>query len=589
MTQNIFALRLLALRQKMREKKIDAYLIPTSDPHLSEYIPDYFQARSYISGFDGSAGLLIVTLKKATLWTDSRYFEQAHLQLKGSGIVLMKIMGRGTPFFDWLKKEINGAIGFDGTLFSLATFRQMQKIFGSKNMKSHLDLIAPLWNDRPPLPTFPLFEHKKRFVSLSRRQKLNALKKAIEKEGANSHLIISLDEIAWLLNLRGSDIAFNPVFMAYLWVGDKTILFIDLKKVPLFIQKALKEDQVTLLPYENVLSFLKGLPQKTRLLVDENRFTASLFESLPKKITLIERLNPTVLLKSRKSAKELQCVRDAMVEDGIALCEFYAHFENSVLESELTVAEKLQKERQKRKGYISLSFDTIAGFKENGALPHYRATEKSFSLIKGQGLLLIDSGAQYEGGTTDITRVVPIGKPTRAQQKDYTTVLKGLIALSTQSFPDNTKAPMIDAIARSALWQEGLNYGHGTGHGVGYFLNVHEGPQNISYQGQASEHSLLKEGMITSIEPGLYRPQKWGIRLENLVAVVFDQKTEFGNFLKFETLTLCPFERDCIDRSQLSPKEIQWINHYHKTVLEKLLPSLSPKAQKWLKKKTKRL
>ncbi|MDL2284861.1 aminopeptidase P family protein [Oxalobacter sp. OttesenSCG-928-P03] len=588
--------RIRLLRHAMQEEGIDACIVPTSDPHLSEYLPAHWQSRQWFSGFDGSAGTLVVTRDAAGLWTDSRYWTQAEKQLAGTGIVLMKISGGNVlSYADWLVEQLEAGkvVGLDGQLVSLAAGRQLEEKFrpAGISLNAGCDLVSRIWPERPPLPAFPVYEHDAFYVALSRAGKLQALRQILDTAGADWHFISTLDDIAWLLNLRGSDIAFNPLFISHLLVGmNQAELFVDDAKIPASLRERLAADGVILRPYESAGQGLQMLPLDAVLMLDPRRVTFGMVQALNSGIRLVEAINPTVLLKSRKAESEIEHIRRTMEQDGAALCEFFAWFESALEKgervTELTVAEKLEACRKERPGYVSLSFDTIAGFNENGALPHYRATAESHAVIGQPGLLLIDSGAQYFGGTTDITRVVPVGVPSAEQKRDFTLVLKGLIALSCAHFPRSVRASMLDAIARAPLWQEGVDYGHGTGHGIGYFLNVHEGPQSISYQAVPDAHTAMEEGMVTSIEPGIYRPGRWGIRLENLVVNRNARTTEFGEYLGFETLTLCPLDTRCMDMSLLTHAEVAWLNRYHAEVRHRLLPLLSETAKAWLVSRT---
>ncbi|NLC24570.1 MAG: aminopeptidase P family protein [Oxalobacter sp.] len=595
----MIASRISRLRQAMKKAGIAAYIVLSSDPHLSEYLPLHWQSRQWLSGFDGSAGSLVVTDDFAGLWTDSRYWVQAEKQLSGTGIVLMRMPGSNPlAYAEWLSAHLDDGmtVALDGRLVSLATARQLKEKLLSSTLQLRMDcdLIDGLWQERPVLPSFPVYEHMAGMVALSRVEKLQLLRDSLSAAGATSHVISTLDDIAWLLNLRGADIAFNPLFISHLLVGtDQATLFIDRLKVPLKLQQQMASDGIVIQPYDSAVAALAALPAETVLLVDPRRITIGMFSAINSNIRIVESINPSVLLKSRKAQSEVAHIRQTMEQDGAALCEFFVWFEDAMEKgetiTELTVAEKIEAYRKARPGFVSLSFDTIAGFNENGALPHYRATPDDFAVIDRPGLLLIDSGGQYPGGTTDITRVVPVGKPSPEQKQDYTLVLKGLIALSSIRFPRAIRAAMLDAVARAPLWQHGLDYGHGTGHGIGYFLNVHEGPQSISYHAMPDVHTAMEEGMITSIEPGVYRPGQWGIRLENLVVNRKAETTAFGEYLNFETLTLCPFDARCIEVSLLTHAEIAWLNRYHIDVRQRLLPLLSDAAKAWLLSRTQPL
>ena len=588
---NPAAQRLAKLRQTMREHNLAAWIVPSADPHLSEYLPEHWQARVYFSGFTGSVGTLVVTADKAGLWADSRYWEQAAHQLQGSGIELQKV-GEVAPYTDWLAAELpNGAAaGAAADMLSLTAKRQLETAFAAKNIRLDVsrDIADTVWADRPALPQEVVFPHDAAFVSETAAAKLARVRAAMKKQGAAWHLISSLDDTAWLTNLRGSDVPYNPVFLSYLLIGtDSATLFVDEAKLNPASRALLAEAGIATAPYAAVREALAEISDG--LLVNPDKTAVSTLQLMPSENRLIENINPSTLFKSVKSAVDLDHVREAMRQDGAALCGFFAEFERNLADgtamNELDIDTMLHKYRSARPNFVSLSFNTIAGYNANGALPHYAATPEAFSDITGSGLLLIDSGAQYLGGTTDITRVVPVGETTPEQKRDYTLVLKAHIALAETVFPENIGSTLLDAICRKPLWQEQCNYGHGTGHGVGYFLNVHEGPQIISYLTPANPNQTMKAGMITSNEPGLYRPGKWGIRIENLVAslpVASPQETEFGKFLHFETLTLCPIDTRPIDFGLLTKAEVRWLNAYHADVREKLLPLVDGEARDWL-------
>ncbi|REC94776.1 aminopeptidase P family protein [Kushneria indalinina] len=596
------AQRLHALRQVMTEQGIDAWLVPSSDPHLSEYLPGHWQGREWLTGFTGSVGTLLVTRDFAGLWVDSRYWVQADKELAGSGIEMMKV-AQGQQILapiDWLavNHSDHATLGLDGAVLPLAAHRAFRDRLGEAvTITSERDLLEEIWPDRPALPQAPVTAHDAAFTGQSRAERLAQLRQAMNEANADTHLISTLDDIAWLFNLRGSDVDYNPVFLAHALVDTHhTRLFIDQDKVPASLSEALADDGVMLHDYAEAVDALARLPEATRLLIDPARVTLSLFTALPGHVTLIEAFQPTTLAKACKHDDEIAHVRAAMARDGAALCRFLCWLEATLATdetiTELTIDARLTAERTRGKHFISRSFPTIAGFNANGALPHYHATETAHSTIEGQGLLLIDSGAQYLDGTTDITRVIPVGAPTPAQKADYTRVLKGMMALSRTRFPDGLEAPRLDAIARAPLWEAGLDYGHGTGHGVGYFLNVHEGPQVISRGAQPTPQTAMREGMITSIEPGLYRPGQWGIRIENLVAnrrVTDDIEPGADTFIEFETLTLCPIDTCLIEPSLLRDDEIRWLDDYHHTVFERLAPGLDDETRSWLAEKTQPL
>jgi Xaa-Pro aminopeptidase len=591
--------RLAALRHVMHEEGVDACLIPSADPHLSEYLPERWQGRSWLSGFTGSAGTLVVARDFAGLWTDSRYWEQAEAELAGSGVELMKLVaGSMQAHIDWMAEQVptDGTVAVDGAVLSLGAAETLRKAFAGKNisLRTNIDLIDRIWPGRPALPAAPIYAHEAPYAPVSRSEKLEQVRKAMAEQEADWHFISSLDDIAWLFNLRGADVPYNPVFLAHALIGPGQVrLFVGAGKVPAALERTLNEGDIQLAAYEEAHGALAALPAGATLLVDPARVTYGLVEGVPSSVKRIETINPSTLFKSRKTAAEAQHVREAMEQDGAALCEFFAQFE-AALEAgervtELTVDEWLTAARARRPNFVSLSFSTIAGYNAGGALPHYHATEEAHSVIEGNGLLLIDSGGQYLGGTTDITRVVPIGTPSAEQKRDFTHVLKGMIALSRTRFPAGIASQMLDAIARAPIWEAGIDYGHGTGHGVGYFLNVHEGPQSITFYGQPTPNSAMREGMITSNEPGIYRPGKWGVRIENLLLNVAEPETEFGQFMHFETLTLCPIDTRCIDRTLMREDEIAWLNAYHTEVRERVLPLVSGTARDWLETRTRPL
>jgi len=592
-----YRLRIERLREALRDHQVDALLVPSADPHLSEYLPERWQGREWLSGFTGSMGTLVVTAHEAALFADSRYWVQAEAQLAGSGIALEKIpTGAAINHVSWIAEHLKPGqtAAVDGQVLGLAAQQVLRSVLDKAGiaLRTDLDLLSTVWPDRPGLPSAPVYEHRPPQAAVSRADKLAKVREAMARAAATHHFVSTVDDIAWLFNLRGADVEYNPVFLAHaLLDATGTTLFVGADKIDDTLRAALKADGVALADYAEAPKALAHLPSGSTLLLDPKRVTYGLREHVPATVKIVEAINPSTLFKSRKTAAESAFVREAMAQDGAAMCEFYAWFEQALGReriTELTIDEKLTAARVKRPGFVGLSFSTIAGFNANGAMPHYRAMPESHAVIEGDGLLLIDSGAQYVGGTTDITRVWPIGTIGAAHKRDYTLVLKGTIGLSRTRFPRGTLSPMLDAIARAPLWAEGLDYGHGTGHGVGYFLNVHEGPQSIS-KAMPDPNMAMEAGMITSIEPGLYRPGQWGVRIENLVLNVPARTPEgdaFGEFLEFETLTLCPIDTRCIDRSLLNAEEVAWLNHYHAVVRERLSPLVSGDALAWLTQRT---
>ncbi|MDB6142638.1 MAG: peptidase [Pseudomonas sp.] len=593
-TNGVVTERLAQVRALMSRERIDAYLVPSADPHLSEYLPGYWQGRQWLSGFHGSVGTLVVTQTFAGLWADSRYWEQATKELAGSGIELVKLLPGKPGALDWLAEKAapQSVVAVDGAVLAVASARTLAaKLYDrGASLRTDFDLLSEVWQNRPALPTNAIYEHLPPQATVSRRDKLAKLREVLKERGADWHFIATLDDIAWLFNLRGADVSYNPVFVSFALIGPQGVsLFVDSTKLTAELRQTLESEGITLVEYTKVASALREVPVDARLLIDPARVTCGLLDHLEAEVTLVEGLNPTTLFKSQKGEADAQHVRQAMEQDGAALCEFFAWLDSALGKepvSELSIDLHLGQARERRPGYVSQSFATIAGFNGNGAMPHYRATEEEHAQIEGDGLLLIDSGGQYLGGTTDITRMVPIGNPSAEQKRDCTRVLKGVIALSKAHFPRGIASPLLDSIARAPIWAEGVDYGHGTGHGVGYFLNVHEGPQVIAYQVAPAPHTAMQPGMITSIEPGTYRPGKWGVRIENLVLNREAGKTEFGEFLKFETLTLCPIDTRCLEISLLSQEERDWLNAYHAEVNARLSPLVQGSALAWLRTRT---
>ncbi len=592
--------RLATLRETLAKQHIAAIIVPTADPHLSEYLPDYWQGRQWLSGFTGSVGTLVVTQDFAGLWTDSRYWVQAADQLAGTGIELQKLAPNYPNHITWLADNLasGDTVAIDGDVLALSEKEKLKTAFAKKGLVLEVsrDILAEIWEDRAALPSAEMFVHDEKFVDSSAADKLAKVRSEMAKIGASHHLLSSLDDIAWLTNLRGADVEYNPVFLAHLLISpNAATLFVDDVKISDEIKNSLVQSGIDIADYQNVKSALGKLQASDILLLDPNKVAAGTVASVAKEVKILEQMAPSTLLKSVKSPADIDNIREAMRQDGAALCEFFADFEAKLADgeplTELDVDQMLIEARSRQPNYISPSFATIAGFNENGALPHYRATPEKYSRLdpKVGGLLLIDSGAQYQNGTTDITRVVGVGAVNDAQKRDFTLVLKAHIALARAHFPDGIASPLIDAICRAPLWQEQLDFGHGTGHGVGYFLNVHEGPQVIAFGATTPKERAMKAGMITSNEPGLYREGKWGIRIENLVVnmpVANPSETDFGKFLYFETVTYCPIDTRLVDKSLLTQIEIDWLNDYHKLVFDQLNSRVDGAALAWLTART---
>lgn len=583
--------RINQLRDLMREQNIHAYLVPTADPHLSEYLPDHWKARKWLSGFTGSAGTLVVTADVAALWTDSRYWEQAEQQLAGSLIVLKK-QGIDPEPADWLAAELpeQAKVAIAADMLSLAAKKRFQAAFSAKNiiLDTQTDLLT-IWHDRPSLPTAPVFAHKAEYVDESAAQKLARVRQFMQQKQADYHLISSLDDIAWLTNLRGNDVPYNPVFLAYLLISaDSAVLFTDVNKLGAAEKSILQQADIQWADYAGVSKALVAV--SGCLLLDENKTAVATLINLAKNVEIIEHINPSSLFKAKKSATQIAHIRQAMRHDGAALCGFFAQLERELAEgkplTEWDIGKMLTAHRSQQLHYISPSFNTIAGFCENGAQPHYAASEDSHKQLMGNGLLLIDSGAQYHDGTTDITRVMAIGTATEAECIDFTLVLKAHIALATAVFPANISGAVVDAICRAPLWQTQRDYGHGTGHGVGYCLNVHEFPATIAYRAAANPHNMMQVGQLISNEPALYRAGQYGIRIENLIVCQSVGTSEFGEFVGFETLTLCPIDTRLVKVDLLTAAERAWLNAYHVEVYEKLSPLVQGEALGWLRERT---
>ena len=551
--------RIAALREAMRQQKVDAYIIPSSDPHLSEYPADRWKSREWISGFTGSAGTIVVTADKAGLWTDSRYFLQAASQLEGSGIELYKLALPETPSItEFLLHELHAgqAVGLDGQTYSAAEASALANKLSRKEIKldTSADLIEGIWKDRPAVPGNPIFEMPEALSGASVHEKLDLINNQLRSEGADCLILAALDEIAWTFNIRGTDVTYNPVVVSYAFVSeDESVLFIKPEKLTAEITEHLKKEGVTLAEYSMIQRYLSRLPENSRVFVDMNKTNVSLYDAIPGNCTIVEGISPANHLKSIKNETEIKGFQNAVVKDGVALTKFYIWLEKQMAEgtqvTEISAAEKLTALRAEQPQYIMDSFGTICGYAEHGAIVHYSATPETDATLKPEGLLLIDSGAQYLDGTTDITRTIALGEPTEQMKKDFTRVLKGTISLAKSKFPAGTRGSQIDILARKALWDSGINYLHGTGHGIGHCLNVHEGPQSIRME---ENPVTLKPGMVISDEPAMYRTGEYGIRTENMILVREDSETEFGKFLGFDTLTLCFIDTSLIIIPMLS-------------------------------------
>ena len=579
-----------ALRELMRNKGVDAVIIPGTDPHQSEYVSDYWKFRDWVSGFTGSNGTAVVTLDKACLWTDSRYFLQAGIELEGSGFVLQKEQIPGEPTIqDWLAQEMHedDTLAVDGRLFSLMEANRLEQFCGENGFLFATDFYPAdaIWNDRPTRPMGEAFVHDTEYAGKDVESKLTRTMEQVERSGADCILITALDEIAWLLNLRGSDVDYTPVAIAFFYMSDKDrVIFIDDNKVTREVKDHLKSYNVRIKGYEDVERFLEKRNVNDTISLDPNKVSDTLGQALL--CNKIYEPSPVAALKAIKNDVQIDGFRHAMERDGAALVRLFMWIEENAASgtiNEVDVWEQGKLERAKSDLYRGDSFEMICGYREHGAIVHYSATSESASTLQGEGLLLVDSGAQYLDGTTDITRTITLGNPTAQEKHDFTLVLKGHLALSRAKFPVGTTGVQLDAFARMPLWQESMTYLHGTGHGLGHFLGCHEGPHSIRTN---LNPVALRAGMVTSNEPGLYKTGKYGIRTENILLVVEGSKTEeFGNFLEFETLTLFPYDTSLIDREMLTTEEIKQVNDYHQMVLTRLTPYLNEEEIAWLTKK----
>ena len=584
--------RLAQLRRSMAQHGMDGYVVVTDDFHGSEYVGDYFKARAYLSGFTGSAGTLVVLPDRAALWTDGRYFLQAADQLSGTGIELMRMGQPGVPAIGaFLAEHLpqDGTLGFDGCTVSSGLARTLTAALKEKNVRFACgeDLVDAVWPDRPALSDKPVWELTG--CGLTREEKLTRLREKMAEQNAAYLLLTSLTEIAWTLNLRGGDVACTPVFLSFLLIGrDDAQLCIQPQAVPADIAEKLTACGVTLRPYGGIYDLLRGLPAGTRVMADSATANYRIMESLSH-AEVLDQPSPAVWLKACKTKEETDHFRAAHVKDGAALCRFLFWLKTRVGKepvTELSAAAKLAAFRAQQPDFLDLSFETIAGYGPHGAIVHYDPTPETDVPLRPEGLLLVDSGAHYLQGTTDVTRTVALGPVTDEERTMFTLVLKGHLALSAARFPHGVTGENLDVLARLPLWERGLDYNHGTGHGVGYILSVHEGPQNFRWRSPDGRRYPLEEGMVISNEPGYYAAGKFGIRHENLVLVRTGETTEYGQFLYLEPLTMVPFDRDAIDVSLLTEQELAQLNDYHRRVYDTVSPLLPAEEQAWLAQAT---
>lgn len=584
--------RIEKLRNIMKRENIDYYIVPSADFHQSEYVSECFKSRAYITGFTGSAGTALIGMDKAILWTDGRYFIQAEQQLAGSEIELYKMRIPGWPSLEeYLSANMKEGecLGFDGRVFSINEYKEFKKIQQSKNIKIAMDkdLIAEIWADKPSMPKEKVFLHDVKYSGKSVNEKLQEVREQMKTLGCKSYILSSLDDIAWLFNIRGNDVECTPVTLAYALIDDKAaVLYIDKDKISGEDKSILENrDGIILKNYEDIFEDVKLI--KENVLLDPSKVSAFILTKLNEDVRVIESINITTNLKAIKNNVEIECFKNSHIKDGVAMVRFTKWLKENVGKekiTELTLSDKLVEFRSMGDLFIEESFKTIAGYKEHAAMMHYSATEESAYELKKEGMVLVDCGGQYLDGTTDITRTFVLGKITEEEKKDFTLVLKGHINLMTCKFLQGSIGSSLDIMARKPLWEEGIDYKCGTGHGIGFCLSVHEGPQQI----RPINYVELKPGMILTNEPGIYKEGKHGIRIENVMLIVEDSKTEYGGqFYKFEPLSYCPIDLEGIEVSMLTDKEREWINNYHKETYDKLSPYLNDEEKEFLRKETR--
>lgn len=584
--------KLTLLRSVMKKSGVSFYVIPSADPHLGEYIPDHWQIIRWLTGFTGSAATVVVTDSFAGLWTDSRYFIQAVRQLSGSGFEFVKPQGfKRHDFIDFLYENVEpgNKIGIDGQIFSVAQYFRLQKRLEEKqvSIETDFDPVTALWNDRPALPFSVAFDHPVRFSGKDRSAKLMEVRQHMKNQNVDYHFLTSTDDIMWLLNIRGNDLKYSPLLLSFALVGnEQVLLFIDSNKIPPKLAREFDNLGIVILPYKEAPEITAAVVEGSSVLINPATISVTIYNLISSRSKIIEDLSIPTRLKAIKNMTEIENIGKVMVKDGIALTRFLHWFYNihgKLQTTEVSLAAKLLEFRSEQEDFLGPSFATIVAFNENSALPHYTTGSEKVSEIGERGLLLVDSGGQYMGGTTDITRTVPVGIPSDRQKNDFTLILKGHINLAIAKFPAGTRGYQLDLIARRAMWGSGMNYAHGTGHGVGFCLNVHEGPQSIS---PADNKTVIESGMLISNEPAIYREGEYGIRTENLMLCYEDEETEFGQFQRFDTVSLCYIEKSLIDKSLLEQKEIDWLNSYHSEVYHKISPFLNAEEISWLREKT---
>jgi Xaa-Pro aminopeptidase len=584
--------KLSSLRSLIASGGVDFLIIPSTGPNFNDQVPDHWKVIRWLTGFTGSNAVVIVSQSFAGLWTDPRYYLQAKKQLSGSGFDLMFPGILQSPdYIEWMAENFSDGdtIGFDGRILSIADFRKIKIRLKNRSLKyvSDCDLISGIWTDRPDLPGSEAWDHPVRFSGKERSSKLSEVMEKMRKRSVEHHLLTSPEDIMWLLNIRGNDLDFTPVILSYFLISEETsVLFSGTGKITSGLAEEFSRLNIQVADSNCISGILSSLKEGSSILISPDTTSVALYNSISESVKIVEDVSIPGRMKAIKNPVEIKNIQEVMIRDGVALTKFFFWLENNIGNREMTelsTVSKLQELRKKQTDYLGPSFQTISAFNENSAFPHYETGTGLKSHIGGNGILLIDSGGQYLGGTTDITRTIAIGTPTGKQRRDFTLILKGHIALAAAKFPAGTSGYQLDLLARKALWEHGINYGHGTGHGVGFCLNVHEGPQSIS---PAANKTPIEAGMLLSNEPAIYREGEYGIRTENLMICYEDEETEFGRFMKFDTMSLCYIDTNLIDKSLLTDHEIGWLDRYHEEVYDKIAAYLEEEEKVWLRSKT---
>ena len=592
--------RIENIRDLMKEKNIYAYIVPSSDYHQSEYVGDYFKSREFMSGFTGSAGTLIISMDEAGLWTDGRYFIQAEQELKDSGIKLFKMGEEGVPTIEeYLLEKLpkNSTLGFDGRVMSVKEGQSLANKLAFKgiNIEYKYDLVNDIWEDRCSLPTEKAFLLGTEYSGESFSDKLSRIRAVMKEKKATTHILASLDDIAWLFNIRGRDVKSNPVVLSYAVITiDSVYLFIDKNKIGKDIRAELSKENVQIKGYEEVYEFIKNIDENEVVLIDTSKVNYAIYNNIPSNVQKIEERNPSILFKSIKNEIELKNIRNSHIKDGVAFTKFMYWLKNNIGKIEITeisATQKLEEFRREQDKFIEPSFSTIAAYKDHAAMMHYSATEESNYKLEPRDLFLVDSGGQYFDGTTDITRTIALGPISENVRKDFTNVVRGMIRLSKAKFLYGCRGYNLDILARGPLWEEGVDYKCGTGHGIGFVLNVHEGPNGFRWKVREDidDSCILEEGMVTTNEPGVYVENSHGIRIENEIVVRKAEKNEYGQFMDFEVITFAPIDLDAIDESLILKDEKVYLNNYHKQVYDKISPYLNEEEKQWLKTYTREI